>query len=102
MSPVHNHKTMNPGNCLAGGFAAALLLLLTVNAWAGQKPAAPCCFTNPAYTGVCAVQPGEKETCKSILAYLNNPNSTGKLYCGGTTIRGGWKEAKCPPAKKQK
>jgi hypothetical protein len=93
---------MNPGAGLAGGFAAALLFVLAVSAWAGQKPAAPCCFTNPAYTGICTVQPGDKETCKSILDYLNNPNSTGKSYCGGTTIRGGWKEVKCPPEKKQK
>ena len=55
----------------------------------------PCCFTNPRFTGVCSVTPGEDETCSSILAYLNNPNSTGKAYCGGTTIRGGWAQVDC-------
>jgi len=55
----------------------------------------PCCFTNPRYTGVCQVSPAEDETCSSILAYLNNPNSSGKGYCGGTSIRGGWQQASC-------
>jgi hypothetical protein len=54
-----------------------------------------CCFTNPRYTGICEVTPGEDESCSSILAYLNNPNSTGKAYCGGTAIRGGWQQASC-------
>jgi hypothetical protein len=54
-----------------------------------------CCFTNPRYTGVCVVTPAEDETCSSILAYLNNPNSVGKPYCGGTTIRGGWAQVEC-------
>lgn len=55
----------------------------------------PCCFTNPRYTGVCQVTPGEDESCSSILAYLNNPNSVGKSYCGGTTVRGGWSQVAC-------
>ena len=55
----------------------------------------PCCFTNPRYTGVCQVTPGEDETCSSILGYLNNPNSVGKAYCGGTTVRGGWSQVSC-------
>jgi hypothetical protein len=55
----------------------------------------PCCFTNPRFSGVCKVTPGEDETCASILAYLNNPNSTGKAYCGGTTVRGGWSQVDC-------
>ena len=54
-----------------------------------------CCFTNARYTGVCVVTPAEDETCSSILAYLNNPNSVGKPYCGGTTIRGGWAQVEC-------
>ena len=58
----------------------------------------PCCFTNPQYTGVCSVDPGEGETCASILAYLNNPQSQGKSYCGNTNVRGGWKQQKCEAA----
>lgn len=58
----------------------------------------PCCFTNPRYTGVCTVVPGEDESCASILGYLNNPNSTGKAYCGGTTVRGGWQQIACEDA----
>jgi hypothetical protein len=58
----------------------------------------PCCFTNPQYTGVCKVEPAEGETCATILAYLNNPQSQGKSYCGNTNIRGGWKQQKCGAA----
>jgi hypothetical protein len=58
---------------------------------------APCCFTNPYYSGVCEVAPKGDETCASILEYLNHPNSTGKLYCNATEIRGGWKFATCEP-----
>jgi hypothetical protein len=54
-----------------------------------------CCFTNPRYSGVCEVTPGEGETCSSILGYLNNPNSSGKAYCGGTAVRGGWSQVAC-------
>lgn len=57
---------------------------------------APCCFSNPRYTGVCEVNPGPDESCGGILAYLNNPNSMGKGYCGNTDIRGGWSEVSCP------
>lgn len=55
----------------------------------------PCCFTNRAFVGVCSVQPGEKETCASILEYLDDPRSQGKDYCGNTTIRGGWAQVDC-------
>ena len=54
-----------------------------------------CCFNNPRYTGTCEVTPGEGETCGSILGYLNNPNSVGKAYCGGTKVRGGWSQVQC-------
>lgn len=54
-----------------------------------------CCFNNPAYSGTCRVQPTEDETCESILAYLNNPMSQGKNYCGGTKIRQGWQQVEC-------
>jgi len=57
--------------------------------------ASRCCFTNPRYSGMCEVMPGTDETCASILAYLNNPSGTGKTYCGGTSIRGGWASASC-------
>ena len=44
------------------------------------------------------VRPAEGETCASILAYLNRPNTVGKTYCDNTTVRGGWQLAKCKPA----
>jgi hypothetical protein len=64
------------------------------------SPRADCCFTNRAFSGVCRVKPGENETCATILAYLNDPRSQGKTYCGGTTIRSGWQQVSCeaPPA----
>ena len=55
----------------------------------------PCCFENPRYSGTCQVTPGPEETCGDILAYLNNPNSVGKTYCGNTKIRGGWSSVAC-------
>lgn len=77
-----------------------LLTLACVLVSAGTAFAedAKCCFTNTAYTGVCEVTPGKDETCKSILDYLNTPNSAGKSYCGGTTIRGGWQQVSCKSA----
>ena len=57
--------------------------------------AEPCCFTNDRYEGVCKVTPGQDETCQSVLDYLNSPMSTGKSYCGSTTVRGGWAQAAC-------
>lgn len=72
-------------------------------AGAGDDPAtqtsitlqAPCCFANPRHAGICEVTPGPDESCGGILAYLNNPNSKGKTYCGNTDIRGGWSEVSC-------
>jgi hypothetical protein len=58
-------------------------------------PSAPCCYTNPAYAGVCEVRPMGDETCASILEYLNNPRSVGKTYCNSTDIRGGWEPMVC-------
>jgi hypothetical protein len=55
-----------------------------------------CCYTNPQYTGVCVVQPAKNESCASIRTYLNNPQSQGKTYCDNTSIRGGWRQVKCP------
>ncbi len=58
-------------------------------------PSAPCCYTNPQWSGVCEVRPAGEETCASILEYLNNPRSVGKTYCNATDVRGGWKPAAC-------
>jgi hypothetical protein len=54
-----------------------------------------CCFENPRYSGTCEVTPGPEESCGDILAYLNNPNSVGKSYCGNTKVRGGWSQVAC-------
>jgi len=77
-----------------GASLGACLALQTVADEPTQRPT--CCFKNPAYVGVCTVQPAEKESCGSILAYLNDPQSQGKDYCGNTTIRGGWMQVDCP------
>ena len=101
--------TMTTDRRLAGRIAAVLAaaLFLSVparghvrNESSGGPTAAdagrrPCCYTNPQYSGPCAVQPVEGETCASILAYLNNPTSQGKTYCNNTNIKGGWKRVKC-------
>jgi len=82
--------------------ACAALLALTGGGFVvrAADPARPCCYTNPRYSGVCSVAPGEGESCASILDYLNNPNSQGKSYCGNTNIRGGWATKKCDEAPK--
>jgi hypothetical protein len=77
----------------AAAVAVVPLSLLVPQLAAGDQ--APCCFTNPRYSGVCQVVPGEGESCASILAYLNNQSSVGKSYCGTTTIRGGWAQVDC-------
>jgi hypothetical protein len=66
-----------------------------------QEPPPPqkCCFTNPRYTGTCEVTLAKGETCGTVLAYLNNPNSLGKSYCENTAVRGGWQSASCAPKK---
>ena len=83
-------------------WTGALLAMLAFSGSAAPRQAATCCFTNPRYEGICTVQPAGEETCDSILAYLNNPNSAGKSYCGGTAIRGGWKPVKCPASEDRK
>jgi hypothetical protein len=82
---------------LAATLVVAAVLPLTAQE---QKPAAKCCFNNTRYTGTCEVTPGTDETCASILAYLNNQASTGKSYCGSTTIRGGWSQVECKEGSK--
>jgi len=62
---------------------------------AAAASSAHCCFVNPRFVGTCDIEPSADETCGSILAYLNNPQSQGKTYCGSTSIRGGWKPAAC-------
>jgi len=67
----------------------------------GQDPRPHCCFANPRHVGTCEVEPAKDETCASILAYLNNPQSQGKSYCDSTSLRGGWKLERCEPKMKQ-
>jgi hypothetical protein len=83
---------------------AAALVLAALSAGQGHGAARPvqdadersvCCFKNSRYSGVCEVEPGEGETCASILGYLNNPQSQGKSYCGSTSVRGGWRKVAC-------
>jgi len=81
------------GVLVAAGGAAAVIA--AGSAAGGATANETCCFTNPRFNGVCSVTPGQGETCAGILAYLNNPNSSGKAYCGGTNIRGGWQHVKC-------
>lgn len=80
---------------VAAGIGLAATSLLADATLASTATDEKCCFTNPRYTGVCVVTPAEDESCSSILAYLNNPNSVGKPYCGGTSIRGGWAQLEC-------
>ena len=54
-----------------------------------------CCFENPRFSGTCEVTPGPEESCSDVLAYLNNPKSFGKNYCGNTKVRGGWTQVSC-------
>ncbi len=82
------------------GIAAAIVVGLAVLVPAQIAGSAEsCCFANGRYKGTCKVIPGEGETCQSILAYLNNPMSTGKSYCGGTAVRGGWVQVDCKTGK---
>jgi hypothetical protein len=76
--------------CIAGSVNAAEN---AENVTAVQQE--PCCFENPRYSGTCQVTPGPEESCGDILAYLNNPNSVGKAYCGNTKVRGGWTQVAC-------
>jgi hypothetical protein len=82
--------------------ACIVAVVLGVSALVPGRVAAsvePCCFANDRYEGTCKVIPSEGETCQSVLAYLNNPMSTGKTYCGGTSVRGGWVQADCKTGK---
>ncbi len=82
------------------GIGLAAVAGVAVLAPALAAPGAePCCFANDRVQGTCTVIPGEGETCGSILSYLNNPMSTGKSYCGGTSLRGGWAQVDCTSGK---
>jgi hypothetical protein len=92
----------SPGRIIAA--VACILCLGALAAESGAEDASmtnqqsSCCFENPRFTGTCAVTPGEDESCGSILGYLNNPNSVGKMYCGNTKVRGGWTQVSCEGA----
>ena len=62
---------------------------------ASASSGATCCVTNPRFAGICSVELAGDETCKDVLAYLNNPASVGKSYCGNTQVRVGWKPVTC-------
>jgi len=82
------------------GIAVAVIAGLAVLVLARIAGSAePCCFANDHYEGTCKVIPGKGETCQSILDYLNDPMSTGKSYCGGTSVRGGWVQVDCKTGK---
>ena len=92
----------SPGRIIAA--VACILCLGALAAESGAEDASmtnqqsSCCFENPRFTGTCEVTPGEDESCGSILGYLNNPNSVGKMYCGNTKVRGGWTQVSCEGA----
>jgi hypothetical protein len=110
-SPRHpniKEGTMKRSHRLVLGAAVGLALaMLIVSSLPGtgtaaeetQKLGSKCCYTNPQHSGICQVTPVEGETCSTILAYLNNPMSSGKNYCGGTKVRGGWKQVQCEEEK---
>lgn len=79
---------------------AGLVVLASSLATAASGAATTCCFSNPAYAGTCEVTLAQGEDCDAVLAYLNNPMSSGKSYCNVTTIRGGWRAVTCsvPPS----
>ncbi len=74
--------------------ACAMLLGLVV-ASPAHAQSDSCCFTNFRYAGACRETPPPGGTCADILNYLNNLQSVGQPYCGGTIIRGGWTLVSC-------
>jgi len=56
-----------------------------------------CCFNNFRFSGTCEARIGQNESCHDVLSYLNNFNSVGRVYCGNTTVRGGWTVVDCAP-----
>jgi hypothetical protein len=74
---------------------AGAVVLGSIGAARSASAAERCCFTNEGYSGVCRVVPKQDESCASILAYLNDVNSSGKTYCDATAGRGGWEQVSC-------
>ena len=74
---------------------AGAVVLAAIGTARSANTAEPCCFTNKSYSGVCRVVPTADESCASVLAYLNDPNSSGKSYCGSSATRGGWAQVRC-------
>jgi len=91
---MKNDTSAGTSMVAAAASLAVALLAIALPSRAVPPPNA-CCFANERYEGVCTVVPGEGETCEGILGYLNNPMSTGKSYCGGAGIRGGWAQVDC-------
>jgi hypothetical protein len=91
------NRSLRVAVLLGAAAIVAVIAMLVVPGLTQEASAAEekCCFANPRFTGICQVTPAEGESCASILGYLNNPNSTGKAYCGGTPVRGGWKQVSC-------
>lgn len=56
---------------------------------------AQCCVNNFRFAGTCKVTIGNGESCSDVLSYLNNLQSVGKAYCGGSLVRGGWTQVRC-------
>lgn len=83
---------------IAGWMLPAAALMFAVGAGGTGDTPEPCCFVNRDYAGVCKVIPAQDVPCSDILAYLNNPASTGKTYCDSTPIRGGWTQVRCSQA----
>lgn len=85
---------------LYGILIVTILVLSGANIFAqkNEESTTECCFTREGYQGVCKITPGEDESCESILKYLNTAGTTGKTYCGGSKLRGGWKQVKCEKA----
>ena len=92
---------------LISSFLSILLLLFVPVAFSqddapeteGQEKSV-CCYHHERVQGLCQVTPVQEETCESILEYLNSPGTSGKTYCGGTKVRGGWTSVDCEqPAK---
>lgn len=85
---------------LGGMLMIALVALSGILKAQTEDPAptasATCCYTNSAFVGVCKITADADDTCDTILAYLNTPGTVGKSYCGGSKIRGGWKQVDCP------
>lgn len=79
-------------------YCVVIALFLLLNSHPGAREnekVIVCCYTHPGYQGLCRVQPGEGESCESILDYLNTPGTAGKTYCSGSILRGGWQQVEC-------